>query len=91
MIYELLDTAEHPLVVVGTLEDADIKHPPGCSCGGRGATKALKVAILGAAPVGLKAMGLLTAVSTILADEDTDVEDCRMIRRALAKLLEVSS
>lgn len=90
MIYELLDTSAYPLVVVATIEDANIKHPEGCECGGT-STRALKVAVQGAAPIGLKAIGLLTAVSTILADDDTDAEDCRMIRRALAKLLEVSS
>lgn len=90
MIYELLNTEEHPLVVVATIEDNDIGHPPGCACGGT-ATKAMKVAIEGAAPIGLKALGLLTAVSSILADEDTPEQDCRMIRRGLAKILEASS
>lgn len=90
MIYELLDTAEHPLVVVPTIEDTEHEHPQGCACGGT-ATRVLKVAIEGAAPAGLKALGLLSAVATLISQDDTDTEDCRVIRRALAQLLEMTS
>lgn len=88
MIYELLDTDAHPLVVIGTLEN----HPDteACECGSSH-HKALKIVLEGAAPIGMKAMGLLTAVNVILADSATSEDDRRVIRRSLAKILELSS
>lgn len=88
MIYELLDTSEHPLVVVATLESAP--DTEACECGSPH-HKVLKVAVEGDAPVGVKALGLLAAVSSLLTDSDTREDDRRAIRRGLAQILEMSS
>lgn len=87
MIYELLDTDAHPLVVVGTHEN----HPDtdSCECGSSH-RKALAIHVDGAAPAPVKAVGLLSAIATLLADSDTDEHDRRAIRRGLAMLLEVA-
>ncbi|WP_440221207.1 hypothetical protein [Dietzia sp. MNB45] len=91
MLYELLDTAEHPLVLVATLEDLPaVDHPADCTCG-RETGKALKVVVGGHAPTRIKAVGLLTAIASLLPDEDTTDSDSREIRRSLAHILEVSS
>lgn len=91
MLYELLDTAEHPIVLVATLEDLTAAdHPADCSCGSA-TGKTLKVVLGGHAPTTVKAVGLLTAVASLLSDEDTTDSDSREIRRSLARLLEVSS
>lgn len=91
MLYELLDTAEHPLVLVATLEDLPADdHPADCSCGAV-TGKALKVVVGGHAPTTVKAVGLLTAVASLLTDDDATDSESREIRRTLARLLEVSS
>lgn len=87
MIYELLDTDEHPLVVVAAIEPAP--NPGTCECGSP--HQALAVHLHGSAPTPVKAVGLLSAVASLLSDSDTSEEDGRMIRRGLAKLLEMSS
>lgn len=91
MMYELFDTKAHPLVVVASVQEHDqAPHPAHCPCGGT-ASKTLTVVIDGSGSPSLKAAGLLGAVAQLMADDDTTGEDCRMIRRSLAKLLEVTS
>ncbi|GAA1722179.1 hypothetical protein [Dietzia cercidiphylli] len=91
MMYELLDTAEHPIVLVATLEDMpEGDHPAGCPCGTKSG-KGLKVVLGGHAPTAVKAVGLITAVASLLADDDLADSDCREIRRQLARLLAVAS
>ena len=91
MIYELLDTSEHPLVVVGTIEEINgSDHPADCPCGRR-TGQALKVVLEGNAPAAVKATGLLVGVASLLSDEDTPPEECDNIRRSLARLLAATS
>lgn len=91
MIYELLDTAEHPLVVLGTLEDLDHReHQENCSCGGL-PTKALKITMHGHAPAFVKGSALLVALGSVLSDEKMTPVEFREIRAQLARLLAAAS
>lgn len=89
MIYELLDTEDHPVVVVATA-DGDEVHSADCPCG-RGAIRALRLEIGGSAPAGLKAVGLLTAVAKLMSSGEATEDDNRTVRRLMARVLEMTS